>query len=79
MVGRRGPRGIGFFEQRGDKVSPAYWVPFLYQPALELVQGSADPGLADPDDDSDEEESDPGDLAEDGAEGTARRPGGAPV
>ncbi|NYD42647.1 hypothetical protein [Nocardioides panaciterrulae] len=29
---------IGFFEPRfGD-----YWVPFVYRPALELVQGSAE-------------------------------------
>lgn len=33
---------IGFFEQRGEKDNPAFWVPFLYRDALELVQGSAD-------------------------------------
>jgi hypothetical protein len=32
---------IGFFEQRGDKRDPSFWVPFLYRPALQLVQGSA--------------------------------------
>ena len=32
---------IGFFEIRGDKESPSYWVPFLYRPALNLVQGKA--------------------------------------
>jgi hypothetical protein len=31
---------IGFFEKRGE----SYWVPFLYRPALKLVQGSADAG-----------------------------------
>jgi hypothetical protein len=31
----------GFFEKRGTKDSPSYWVPFLYRPALSLVQGSA--------------------------------------
>lgn len=34
---------IGFFEKRGPKISPSYWVPFLYRPALELSQGSANP------------------------------------
>ena len=33
---------IGFFEPRGDKTSPTYWVPFLYRDALSLVQGSAE-------------------------------------
>jgi hypothetical protein len=42
---------IGFFERRGDNSSPAYWVPFLYRPALNLVQGSAEPGMGDSDDD----------------------------
>jgi hypothetical protein len=31
----------GFFEKRGPKDTPSYWVPFLYRPALGLVQGSA--------------------------------------
>lgn len=31
----------GFFEQRGTKSDPIYWVPFLYRDALKLVQGSA--------------------------------------
>lgn len=34
--------GIGFFEQRGERQSPQYWVPFLYRDALDLVQGSAE-------------------------------------
>lgn len=33
---------VGFFELRGDKQSPQYWVPFLYRDALSIVQGSAD-------------------------------------
>jgi hypothetical protein len=33
---------IGFFEQRGDKADPVFWVPFLYRSALDLVQGAAD-------------------------------------
>lgn len=32
---------IGFFERRGDKSSPRYWVPFLYRPGLGMVQGVA--------------------------------------
>ncbi len=35
----------GFFERRGDRDAPAYWVPFLYRDALNMVQGSADTGL----------------------------------
>jgi hypothetical protein len=34
--------GIGFFEGRGSRQEPSFWVPFLYRDALELVQGSAD-------------------------------------
>ena len=30
---------VGFFERRG-RTEPLYWVPFLYRPALKLVQGS---------------------------------------
>jgi hypothetical protein len=33
---------IGFFEQRGSKQAPEYWVPFLYREALDLVQGAAE-------------------------------------
>ena len=33
---------IGFFEKRGERRSPKYWVPLLYRPALNLVQGSAE-------------------------------------
>jgi hypothetical protein len=34
--------GVGFFEARGTKALPSYWVPFLYRDALKLVQGKAD-------------------------------------
>lgn len=34
--------GIGFFEVRGSKQEPNFWVPFLYRDALDLIQGSAD-------------------------------------
>ncbi len=33
---------VGFFEERGNKEDPEFWVPFLYRDALELVQGSAE-------------------------------------
>jgi hypothetical protein len=33
---------IGFFEARGTKIEPTYWVPFLYRDALNLVQGKAE-------------------------------------
>jgi hypothetical protein len=33
---------IGFFEQRGDKDAPIFWVPLLYRDALDLVQGAAE-------------------------------------
>lgn len=34
---------VGFFERRGPKLEPSFWVPFLYRPALELSQGAARP------------------------------------
>lgn len=33
---------IGFFEARGSRSDPDYWVPFLYRPALQMVQGTAE-------------------------------------
>lgn len=33
---------IGFFERRGSREAPEFWVPFLYRDALRLVQGTAD-------------------------------------
>ena len=33
---------IGFFEERGEKSDPGFWVPFLYRDALGLVQGAVD-------------------------------------
>ncbi|KFC21312.1 P-loop ATPase, Sll1717 family [Epilithonimonas lactis] len=32
---------IGFFEQRGENLSPRYRIPFIYRPYLEITQGSA--------------------------------------
>jgi len=32
---------LKFFERRGSKEDPRYWTPFLYRPALKMVQGSA--------------------------------------
>jgi hypothetical protein len=32
---------LGFFQKRGNRLDPTYWVPFLYRDALELVQGKA--------------------------------------
>jgi hypothetical protein len=32
---------IGFFEKRGTKQKPVYWVPFLYRDALGMIQGEA--------------------------------------
>jgi hypothetical protein len=33
---------LGFFEERGTRDEPTFWVPFLYRDALNLVQGKAD-------------------------------------
>ena len=33
---------IGFFEIRGKKNNPEYWIPFLYRPSLNLIQGKAE-------------------------------------
>jgi hypothetical protein len=33
---------VGFFESRTTKEGQTFWVPFLFRPALELVQGRAD-------------------------------------
>jgi len=33
---------IGFFETRGTRDAPAYWVPFIYRNALKLIQGKAE-------------------------------------
>ena len=33
---------VGFFQRRGSKEAPEYWVPFLYRPALSMVQGAAE-------------------------------------
>lgn len=33
---------VGFFEGRGSREKPEYWVPFIYRDALGLIQGAAD-------------------------------------
>jgi len=33
---------LGFFEARGTRAAPSFWVPFLYRDALNLRQGKAD-------------------------------------
>lgn len=33
---------IGFFEIRGTKDDPSFWVPFIYRSALNLIQGKAE-------------------------------------
>jgi hypothetical protein len=33
---------IGFFQIRGSKEEPTFWVPFIYRDALKLSQGLAD-------------------------------------
>lgn len=34
---------VGFFNVIGDKANPSFWAAFLYRPALNLIQGKADP------------------------------------
>ena len=33
---------IGFFERRGSKHEPQFWIPFLYRGYLDISQGKAD-------------------------------------
>jgi hypothetical protein len=33
---------VGFFQRRGSKEAPTFWVPFLYRDALEMSQGLAE-------------------------------------
>lgn len=33
---------VGFFEPRGTRERPEYWIPFIYRDALNLVQGTAE-------------------------------------
>ena len=33
---------VGFFEKRGSKEEPVFWIPFLYRDALKLIQGAAE-------------------------------------
>ncbi|MFD8090845.1 P-loop ATPase, Sll1717 family [Streptomyces malaysiensis] len=46
---------IGFFEKRGTFVEPEFWVPFLYRPALKLVQGTAEGVTVEVSDDEEEQ------------------------
>lgn len=54
---------VGFFERRGQIQQRTYWVPFLYRPALELVQGSAD-GVTDTVQEDDRIFDDPDEVAD---------------
>jgi len=33
---------VGFFQRRGSREAPTFWVPFLYRDALEMSQGLAE-------------------------------------
>ena len=33
---------VGFFERRGSREEPEYWVPFLYRGAPNMIQGTAE-------------------------------------
>jgi hypothetical protein len=33
---------VEFFQKRGSKEQPLFWVPFLYRDALKMVQGQAE-------------------------------------
>lgn len=46
---------IGFFEKRGTFIDPEFWVPFLYRPALNLVQGTAEGVTVEVNDDMEEQ------------------------
>src|SRR5690606_16345545 len=35
---------LGFFQMRGTRAEPSFWVPFLYRDALNMVQGKAGGG-----------------------------------
>ncbi len=35
-------RDLGFFQRRGSRDRPTYWVPFLYRNALNMIQGRAE-------------------------------------
>ena len=37
---------LGFFQVRGTRLEPTYWVPFLYRDALHLIQGRAGGGAS---------------------------------
>ena len=44
---------IGFFQRKGSREEPTFWVPFLYRDALKMSQGKAGDANR-PDDDLDE-------------------------
>ncbi|MFI8398720.1 P-loop ATPase, Sll1717 family [Streptomyces sp. NPDC085463] len=46
---------VGFFEKRGTFIEPEFWVPFLYRPALGLVQGTAEGVTTEVDDEIEEQ------------------------
>lgn len=41
---------LGFFQMKGTRAEPSFWVPFLYRDALNLVQGKAGGGASDEED-----------------------------
>lgn len=41
---------LGFFQMRGTRAEPSFWVPFLYRDALNMVQGKAGGGSSDGED-----------------------------
>lgn len=41
---------LGFFQMRGTRAEPSFWVPFLYRDALSMVQGKAGGGASDGED-----------------------------
>jgi len=43
---------IGFFQPRGSRDQPTFWVPFLYRDGLKMSQGLADEPEVMPDDDA---------------------------
>lgn len=35
-------RDLGFFEERGPRENPTFWIPFIFRPYLSLIQGRAE-------------------------------------
>lgn len=42
---------LGFFQVRGTRADPSFWVPFLYRDALNMVQGKAGGGMSEGEED----------------------------